>query len=354
MARRSSTDLARHRLLAASIAWLAPILATPSVFAQDTDAEALTSQGIALRRVHKNAEAIDIFRRAYALSPSPRIRAHLGLAEQAAGQWIEAERDIGEGLEAHDDPWIAKNRATLEQALGVVVGHLGWIDVRTAVGDTEIWINGTPLPRDARADSIRVVAGTNVVEVRASGYLPAMRTLLVLPNTRMTESFALSPVPKIAVEVPTASDSARHPIPKAETPALPADTAKASDPKDRAQDERSTPWLAYLSWGVGGAGLATGAVTGILSLVRASDAKQYCVGNVCKLQAQDDIDASLTLAKVANAGFIVGGGGLAVGTLVWVLHSRAGTTSQQRPTTNTVSEVRPFVGDRWIGVVGHF
>src|SRR5262249_30662199 len=110
-------------------------------------------------------------------------------------QWLEAERDIRAALEAREDPWVVRNRDALEQALRIVVGHLGWIDIQTAVADAEIWLNGSQVPRSAPGEAIRVVAGTNVVEVRAPGYLPAMRTLLVLPNTRMMESFALSPFP---------------------------------------------------------------------------------------------------------------------------------------------------------------
>jgi hypothetical protein len=320
------------------LAWLAVLTGAPGARAQASEAETLTSQGIELRRDHKNAEALELFRRAFSLAPGPRIQAHLGLAEQAVGQWLEAERDIRAGLDAQGDPWIAKNRASLEQALGVVVGHLGWIEVRTAATDPEIWINGAKHPSYAPGDSIRVVAGTNTVEVRSSGYVPAMRTLIVLPNTRMTESFTLSPMP-----APPQIAPLQAPLPAPTQPQSLPPVADAPNVEDRGV--RTSP-VVYAGLAIGAAGLVTGSVTGILSLSRASKAKEGCVGNACPPSNQDDIDASKSLGTIADVSFIVGGVGVTVAAVAWLL--------QPRRRAATTTSLSPVVGPQWIGVSGRF
>jgi hypothetical protein len=318
------------------------------------DAEGLIAQGIALRRDHKNAEALELFRRAFALAPGPRVQAHMGLAEQAVGKWVEAERDIQAGLEVRDEPWIVKNRGSLEKALAIVVDHLGWIEIKTEVTDAEIWINGAQLSRHA-GESIRVVAGTNVVEVRATGYLPAMRTLLVIPNTRMTESFELRSLPKPSP--PADPEPAASPSATTEPPPRPRATDAPTVPGTSRADakvEKHTSPLVYGSLVLGGVSIAIGSVTGIMSLSRAASAKKTCIGNACSEEARGDIDASKSLGTVSDVSLIVGGAGVAVGLVAWLLQSNRPVAVSAKQPAPGVSEVAPVVGPRWMGIMGRF
>ena len=95
MERRSWTERRRKSHVLAVFAMLCATSSHRFARAEGPEAEALASQGIELRRVHKNVEALEVFRRALSLSSTPRIRAHVGLAEQSVGEWVEAERDIG-------------------------------------------------------------------------------------------------------------------------------------------------------------------------------------------------------------------------------------------------------------------
>src|SRR5262245_11508772 len=85
--------------------------------AGDESAESLLKLGIELRRLDQNAEALALFERAYAREPTPRALAQIGLAHQALGNWIAAERAVARAVGERDDPWIAKNRDPLETAL---------------------------------------------------------------------------------------------------------------------------------------------------------------------------------------------------------------------------------------------
>src|SRR5258707_4344268 len=85
--------------------------------AADTADDALVESGLRLRREHRDAEALEQFRRAHEAHPSPRTQAQIGFAEQALAQWPEAENDVATALESRDDPWIASHVDALPAAL---------------------------------------------------------------------------------------------------------------------------------------------------------------------------------------------------------------------------------------------
>ena len=86
--------------------------ALPSVARAD-EVDDWIDRGIELRRVRKDGEALEFFRRAYQARPAPRTRAQMALAEQALGRWIEAETDLAETLRTQGDTWVDKNRDKL-------------------------------------------------------------------------------------------------------------------------------------------------------------------------------------------------------------------------------------------------
>src|SRR3982751_2270792 len=74
--------------------------------ARADDAEPLIRRGIELRRAGRDAEALEQFRQANQLAPSPRAAAQIGLAEQALGRWLDADGHLRAALAAPSDPWI--------------------------------------------------------------------------------------------------------------------------------------------------------------------------------------------------------------------------------------------------------
>jgi hypothetical protein len=160
------------------------------------DPEALVEKGLELRRQHKNAEALEAFREAWAIAPSPRIRAQIALAEQALGDWSSAEGDLAAALAATDDAWIEKHRAILEEARSKVAGHLGWIELVVDVDGVDAFLDGVLLGPTPRSAPIRVVAGSHRLEIRSKGMEPVSREVVVAPlaKTRVVMS-APQPAP---------------------------------------------------------------------------------------------------------------------------------------------------------------
>ncbi len=190
----------------AAVVMAACVLTAPLARA-DGDAESFVTKGIELRKEGRDAAALEAFRKAYALAPSPRIRAQIGLAEQALAQWLDAERDLLGALASADDEWIQKHAPALRNALSVVESHLGWLTVECDLAGARVRMNGaelgqTPLPER------RVIAGDVALEIEKTGYVGARLTVAVASrqHAKVTMGLLAAPVPaKAAPETPSPS-----------------------------------------------------------------------------------------------------------------------------------------------------
>jgi hypothetical protein len=168
-------------------------------------------RGIELRKEGRDADALAEFRAAYQLDKSPRVRAQIAVAEQALGNWLEAERGLVIVLATHDDPWIEEWREALEQALVKVRARLGFLVVQSSVAGAELRLDGVRIADLPTAEPIRIVAGTHTLEVRAEGYMPARRIVDVSGNGRVQESFVLTALPIAESEPLRPIDSTEKP-----------------------------------------------------------------------------------------------------------------------------------------------
>lgn len=155
------------------------------------DAEALVQEGVALRRAGDDLAGLGKFEEANAIKKSPRTLAQMGMAEQALGRWGAASRHLRAAVTAADDPWIRKNRATIEQALKTVRQRVGELQVVGSPAGSEVRVDGElvgKLPLDV---PVVVTAGSVAIEVRSPGYLPAVRSAHVLVGGLARETFRL-------------------------------------------------------------------------------------------------------------------------------------------------------------------
>lgn len=122
-------------------------------------AEALIRDGVALRKQRREAEALAKFTQAYALAPTAKAAAQMGLTERALGQWEPAERHLSLALGYDEDEWIRKNRDALDQSLRSVQRHLGWLSVEVdEPGTTLVQAGHEPEPLPLK-EPLRVAAG---------------------------------------------------------------------------------------------------------------------------------------------------------------------------------------------------
>jgi hypothetical protein len=120
-------------------------------------------------------------------------------------------------------------------------------------------------------------------------------------------------------------------------------------PKKRAESGGSTQLdpLVYVGFGVAGAGVLVGSVTGVMALSKASSAKDGCNDSRCPPATHDDIDASSTLGTVSTVSFALAGVGAAIG--VWGL-TRSGNQKEKTPT----SSASVWLGPTSAGLSGKF
>lgn len=183
---------------------LSVLTLTATAGAQTNPVDARFEEGRALRRDHRDAEALAHFQRMYADLHLPRALAQVGLAEFALGRWTDAEEHIALAL-AQPDAWVNENRVAgvgLDRQMQIIAAHLGSLDVACDVRGAELWIGGRRVGTLPLARPARVAAGSVTFEVRASGRAAAVRTINVSPGATAQETVALAPGSHDAVTLP--------------------------------------------------------------------------------------------------------------------------------------------------------
>jgi hypothetical protein len=103
---------------------------------------------------------------------------------------------------------------------------------------------------------------------------------------------------------------------------------------------------AYVGFGVGGAGLGTGVVAGLLAANRHSSAQENCPEGKCAAGSSGakDVDAFRSLRTVSTVSYVLGIAGVGAGV----------TLMLTAPKPKEASFVRPYVGVGRVGVQGRF
>jgi hypothetical protein len=122
----------------------------------------------------------------------------------------------------------------------------------------------------------------------------------------------------------------------------------AGPPPDTTTGEKSHA-LTYVSFGVAGAGVLVGTITGILTLSKKSAAG--CTNNLCPSSTWSDIDSAHSFATVSTISFIVAGVGATVGVLSLLLGNDSAAPAQPAPAE---ARVTPWIGLGSAGVRGTF
>ncbi len=245
--------------------------------------------------------ALAEFQRALGRSGEPRVLAQLALAEQALGRWLDADRHLRAALLSSHDPWIVRNRSSLRQAEEQLEAHLGRLRVAGAVEGAEVYANDERVATLPMAEPARVAAGTNVVEVRAPGYVAMTRRVQVEPGQESRETFAF------VREAPLALAPAR--------PFAPTFPVEAPELARGGDAQRALAWVT-LATGAAGIGVGVFALARRGGLVTRYDEHRdpECPGTDSATQPTvcagflDDIGAMQALA----IGGFVGGGALSL------------------------------------------
>ncbi len=295
----------------------------------DDQVEELVRRGIELRRTHADQAALEVFRSAYQISPSPRLQAQIGLAEQALGQWIDAERDLTEALQAARDPWVSRNNRSLRASVIALEKHLGSLEVLGSPAGALVRVDGREVGKLPLAIAVRVTAGEIVVSVSAPGYVEINRKLGIAVGGVTREIFTLhEDPPQSAVKSESTGAPSGVPNPVRVASLVPDDNSvrapsisasRAPVEADRLPGPAAGNHALSTSqiWGIGlgSIGLVAagvGAVFVAQAIAKNQDSRTGCQGDYCNdtgaqlrrdaLRAGDRATAAFVTATVLVAG----------------------------------------------------
>lgn len=215
----------------------------------------------------------------------------------------------------------------------------------------QVTLDGQPVNSAALGLKRPVDPGTHTVKATAEGYKPA--------ETSFSVAEGGSADAKLRMEK-AAGAAAVAAVPAAG--ASPATGPATNDPgaDTSARDGSSRKTLALVAFGVGGAGLVVGAITGIVAAGKASDLEERCPGGTCPPSEQDNVDSYKTMGAISTVGFVVAGvGGVAGLVLLLTAPKHAASAGSARYATVPVKTERavslaPYFGGTSAGITGRF
>ena len=344
----------RPTCLAASAALLASLaLYAPSAHAQsDADratARSLGQEGETALEAKDFKKAEDDFRRADRLVHAPTLALGLARALAGGGKYVEAQetynRIVREGVfpgapepfrKAVDDARreVDSVASKLAGATITVQGPGGSEVSNPIVTIDDVGVNAASLGVRRLVDP-----GSHVLKVSADGYKPTELRFTVTEGGSVNEPVTLEKAPNAT---PTTTTTAT-------TPTTATGTLTTSEvPPAPPPASHSSSVLPLVAFGIGGAGLLLGAITGGIALGDHSSIAGKCpAGNSsCPSSEQSDISSYNTMGAISTVGFIVAGVGAAAGVVLLL--------TAPKETTASGFQITPAIGLGSVGAVGSF
>jgi hypothetical protein len=117
----------------------------------------------------------------------------------------------------------------------------------------------------------------------------------------------------------------------------------APAPKPRLEEPGGVSPLVWIGFGIGGAGLIVGGITGAVTLAKSSTLKDQCPGDVCGEEQRDAYDEAVALSRVSTVALAIAGAGIVTG-IVGIFVS--GTEA------HAGARIEPRLGPGWLGIHG--
>jgi len=305
--------------------------------ADRASARSLASEGYDALERKDYATAVDRFRHADALVHAPTIGVDLARSLIGLGRYVEAyeryQLVIREGVPKGSPASWKKAIDDAETEVATLEPRLAWVVIHVMGPlDPQVTIDGIEVPEAALGARRAADPGRRTVHASAPGFEPDTKTVTLTEGKEQ--------VVTIVLERAATAHAAGSP-----PPGPPPDARPAS------HTSRMPAWIAF---GIGGAGLVVGGVTGVLALGVHSDLDARCPSGTCypanNTEAHDlrsDLSRYHTFGTVSGVGFLVGIAGGATGAVLLV----TGVASERSPRN---ARLWPVVGPRGVGVAGRF
>jgi hypothetical protein len=339
--------------------------------AETAAARGLAVEGLKLADAGRCAEAVDKLARAEKLHHSAIVQGRLGECQIGLGKLVDGTENLRkvlrEPVPSNPSPALVKARERAQTALEGAKSKIAFLTISLKgpkeISSATVTVDGESVP-PALLDADRPTdPGDHVIEASAPGYLKASARVSVKEAERKSVSVRLDADPNAVVPPPSAA-AAEPPPHAAPQPAKapPPDTRYAADTSGAASSAPNRTG-AYIAWAVGGVALAVGAGFGVVAMKGKNDIEANCTGNVCKSSEQDRLDDAKAAGNISTVAFIVGGVGVALGTVLFFTASSGSSASNggpsraaaaPRPTGLAALQPRAYFGIGQAGLAGSF
>ena len=278
-------------------------------------AESLFREGKAAMAQKRYEEACSKFAESNRLDPQMGTLLNLAYCHESAGKTASAWGEFNEVAAQAARAGQTGRAGFAKQHAAAVEAKLSRVKLTGGAADSTVKVDGKVVGAAVIGSAIPMDPGTHRLEVSAPGKKSREATFDVPQGPSSTE------VPVPSLESAVASDAAPAPGPAEPEPA-PREAPKSSS-------SSGTRTAGFVLGGVGIAGIAAGAVFGVIYLGKASDYND-CHG-FCGGTAQSDQDkksSAQTMGWISTAAFGVGVVGLATGTIL-LLTSKSSASKEQ-------------------------
>ena len=337
---------ARRHVLGALCAALVATLSSASHADEAAEniaaARTLGIQGVQLADAGKCPEAIEKLTRAEALHHAPTILGRLGECQVNVGEVVTGTENLNmvvrEVLPASAPKVFRDAQERAQKVLNAATPKIAHLVIHVSPADVNasVAIAGKAVPAALLGAERPTNPGTHQVTATAEGYKPANAAVTLAEGAHQEVTLQLEKDPAaVAALPPSTAGAVAAPPPEA--------------PPEPGAKKSKVPVI--VAFGIGGAGLVVGGITGGLAMSKASD----CPNKVC--ETQSDLDSAKTMATISTIGFSVGIAGVAVGTILLL----TGGSSSEKPAQARAPErpapkfaMQPYFGVSSVGLTGSF
>lgn len=281
-----------------------------------------------LRDDHDLKGALDAFRKAHSIMKVPSTGFEVASTLMQLGHYVEAQEAAQEVVDLpvvpkEPEPFVAAREAAAKLAAeaGAKIAYIK-LDIKGVPEgkSVDVTIDGLSIAPEAVGSSIKRNPGTHQIIIKG----PSTRTFDV--------ELAEGSVKDINVDFTPVKKEEPKPIEPA--------------PKEEPTPSRLMRPLPLIGFGVAGAGIIAGTVTGLMAMSKGSTVKDSCIDTRCPPSVKDDLDSGKTLGTISTISFAAAGVGAVVGVI--------GYLQDPKPQTKETAGVTPWLGLGQAGLSGRF
>lgn len=326
------------RALLIAVVFVAPVVTPSVVLAKESPGAAQFKKGRDLYKQGKYAEALELFRSAYAASASPNARLYVARALRELGDVTESYREMKSTLDdarkrAQSDDKYVKTRDSAAAELALLEPQVGKLVVTVVGADAgvELTIDGKPA----------IVGRPNVLQ-------PGLRTLVARAPGMAESKQQVTVVGGETSATTVTLQAAAGAPPPGEGAVAPPPPAQEGGDQPAPSSGGGVRIAGFVVAGVGVAGLVAFAITASMAKSDYDTLDEECGGVRCTDPSYaDTVDSGETMETVSHVTLAVGLAGVVAGGLMILL----GGADEPAETTAAIA---PLPGGGLLTLGGRF